>query len=329
VGVPPLAGARVTGLGLGLLMAVLAQDPARHLVVVTGLGGEPAYRNALTSWAVSLAGTARSHGIPEVNVHVLTGDSTRGYRRASRANILATLLALPAATRPGDEVFLFLAGHGSGEGPESRLNIPGPDITAADLAVALDALEGRRVVVINAASASGDMLKTLSGPGRVVITATRSPYERNATRFGGFFVEALAGPGADVNKDGRVSVLEAFLYARRETARFYQSDQRLLTEHAVLDDNGDGTGSAAPGADSTDGALARTFFLAPPAAVTSRNDSAAAELVERRRGLERQIEGLRGRKAAMRAEDYEAQLEELLVQLALTNEALRAREPRP
>jgi hypothetical protein len=159
----------------------------------------------------------------------------------------------------------------------------------------------------------------------VVITATKSPFERNVTRFGGQFVAALAEGGADADKDGRVSVLEAFLFARRETGRIYQSDNRLLTEHAVLDDNGDRQGAGAPGAEGNDGALARTIYFGAAPARVAATDSAGARLEQEARALEARINDLRGRKASMKSDEYEAQLEALLLDLALKNEALRSR----
>jgi hypothetical protein len=165
----------------------------------------------------------------------------------------------------------------------------------------------------------------LSRAGRVIITATKSPFERNATRFGGQFVAALAGDGADADKDGRVSMLEAFLFARRETGRIYESDNRLLTEHAVLDDNGDKVGSAAPGAEGEDGALARTLFLGNSQPRIAASDSAGVRLEREARDFEARINALRGRKATMKEDEYQSQLESLLVELALRNEALRSR----
>ena len=312
---------------LPLALALLQAPPATHVLVVSGLGGEASYRKELMSWGSTLATAARGLGIPGANVIQLVGDSSQApaLPRATRDRVLASLQELTRRSRAGDLVLLFLAGHGSHEGAESRINLPGPDLTAADLAVALEPLNDRRVVVVNAASASGDFIAALSRNGRVVITATKSPFERNATRFGGQFVTALAAGGADADKDGRVSMLEAFLYARRETGRIYESDNRLLTEHAVLDDNGDKQGSAAPGAEGEDGGLARTLFLGATQARVAASDSAGIRIEREAKEIEGRISTLRARKATMPEEEYQSQLESLLVELALRNEALRAR----
>jgi hypothetical protein len=309
------------------LLLTLAQAPATHVIVVTGLGGEPAYRRELAAWGSAMAGAARNLGAATANVLQLVGDSgaAPNLPRATRERVLQTLQDVTRRSSAGDVILIFLAGHGSNEGAESRINLPGPDLTAGDLSVALEPLADRKVVVVNATSASGDFLPVLSRNGRVVITATKSSFERNATRFGGFFAAAFANAVADIDKDGRTSILEAFLYARRETGRFYESDNRLLTEHAVLDDNGDQQGSAAPGAEGSDGVLARALFLGNAPVRVAANDSLGARLEQEKRELEIRINDLRGRKASMRQEEYEAQLESLLVDLALKNEALRAR----
>lgn len=299
-----------------------AQAPGTHLVVITGLGGEPGYRTALHEWGSALAGAGRTLGIPADRIVRLAGDTVPD---AARENVVAALGEVVTRSGRGDLVFVFLAGHGSHEGPESRLNLPGPDLTAADLGKLLEPLADRRIAIVNASSASGDFVAALSAPGRVVITATKTSLERNATQFGGHFVAAYAADGADADKDGRVSLLEAFLYAKRETARAYAADNRLLTEHAMLDDDGNQEGSAAPGAEGADGAVARTVFLGSAPATYAAGDTRAAELAAEKQKLEERIAALRGRKASMPSEDYESQLEALLVDLALTNEALRAR----
>lgn len=312
---------------LALAATLLAQAaPKSHMVIITGLGGEPGYRRALQEWGAGLVAAGRKLGLPESHIALLQGDTAGTRARvANRANVTEALRALATRSRPGEVILVFLAGHGSHEGAESRLNIPGPDLTAAELGALLQPLADRRVVVVNASSASGDFVPALSARGRVIITATKTSMERNATQFGRHFTAALAQDGADADKDGRVSVLEAFLYAKRETARAYSADNRLLTEHAMLDDDGDRTGSAAPGAEGADGALARSVFLGEGTTASTPSDSAGVVMVSEKRALEARIAELRGRKSSMKSDEYEAQLETLLVELALKNEALRGR----
>jgi hypothetical protein len=173
-------------------------------------------------------------------------------------------------------------------------------------------------------------VKVLSGPNRTIITATKTGFERNETMFARFFVEAFTGDGADVDKNERISMLEAFNYARLQVVRAYEEEDKLLTEHALLDDNGDGEGSTEPDPRKTDGAQAQTLFLAgtglAAAGVAATDDPVLAGLYRERQRLEAEIETLKLRKDQMTPEEYELELEELLVELALKNREIRDRE---
>lgn len=228
---------------------------------------------------------------------------------------------------PEDELVVLLAGHGTFHNNEARFNIPGPDVTPAGMRDLLAELGSRRITFVNTASASGPFVEALSGPNRTIITATRSGRERNLTRFGLYFVDAFAGDDADADRDSRVSMLEAFGYARREVEREYEGDNRLLTEHAMLDDNGDGEGSREMDTAAGDGALARTVFLVSADAGNANGQAAAPalrRLYEEKAAIEARIEVLRGVKEQMSRTRYEDELEELLVELALKNREIRA-----
>ena len=136
----------------------------------------------------------------------------------------------------------MVIGHGTFDGKEAKFNLRGPDLSAADLAEWLKPFR-RPVAVINCASASSPFINKLSATNRVIIAATRSGYEQNYARFGEYISSAVADPQADLDKDGQTSLLEAFLMASRRVAEFYNTEGRLATEHALLDDNGDGLGT--------------------------------------------------------------------------------------
>jgi hypothetical protein len=228
-------------------------------------------------------------------------------------------------------VLIVLFGHGSYQSGESRLSMPGPDLTAQDFAVQLGRLQNQKVVFANTTSASGEFVKALSGPGRVIVTATRSGNERNATNFGEHFAAAFANDVADTDKDGAVSVLEAFSYARTETNRQYEQDKRIPTEHAVLDDNGDQKGTDEPDRETDDGALAQATFIGQAAVVAGaappENASPALRaLYAERKAIEDKLAALRALKDSMAAAEYEKQLEDLLVELALKNQEIRRME---
>ena len=320
-------------LGTATPAAAEAQGRARVLIV-SGVAGEPRLATAFAKQATTLMDALETRfGIPEANIVYLaettTGESARAKATSTKENVERELKAMAGESRTGDVLFVMLIGHGSGDDAATRFSLPGPDITAADVAKILDTVDGATVAVVNAASASGGFIGTLSGRNRVIATATKSGMERNQTRFANYFVQAYAGDVADADKDGRVSILEAFEYARREVARAYEAENHLLTEHAQLDDNGDKKGTAAPDSKSADGALARRVFLGGTAgsvaavARAASSDPRIAALEKEKDAIEARIDSLRRGKASMDSTAYEKALEGLLVQLAEKNKAIR------
>lgn len=306
-----------------------------HLVIVTGLGGEKKYSDSFASLGESLADAAvQRFGIPESEVLWFGEDSVskRPHFRgqSTKANIERAVGDLAKRAGAGDQVVFVLIGHGSGEGEDTKISIPGPDLDTRDFERLLGEFPTQKVAFINMTSASGDMLPLLSAPNRVVITATKSAFERNESHFATFFVDALTKDGADVDKDGRVSLLEAFRYAEAETKRVYDTDTKLRTEHAQLEDMGMKTGTDAPDGRTGEGLLARRFFL--DGAFVSRagaNDPQLAALYKEKFALEDEIGQLRTRKATMNADAYDDALENLLVQLARKSKSIREIEGGP
>ncbi|MGD8895522.1 MAG: hypothetical protein PVJ73_05755 [Acidobacteriota bacterium] len=302
-----------------LLVATPAVAAESHLVVVAGLGGDPQFRDLFHEQAVALASAAETRfGLAAENVYCLTEkperDPTTIDQRSTLEHLTSVFEELTARVRPGDRVFVLLIGHGSFRSGEGRFNLPGPDLTPSGLARLLEPLDEQEVVLVSTASASGAFAEPLAGPGRVVVTATKSGQERNQTMFGEHFVTALTTQGADVDKDGRVSILEAYAYTTREVERFYESENRLQTEHARLEDEGQ---------------LARRLFLQGEGhggaeEETASADPALASLYAARRDLEDRIETLRAGKDEIAPESYAEQLEALLLELALQNESIDA-----
>ena len=286
-----------------------------HVLAVTGLSGEPAYRLLFESAASTLVDSARTRWkVADSSVIVLAED-TQGKRlnasgRSTKDEIAKSFLTLSRRVAPGDIVVVFLVGHGSGEGTDSRVSLPGPDATAADFAAWLTGFTRQTVVFVNAASGSGDFIKVLAAPRRVIVTATRSALERNESRFAAPFVRGMTSDEADADKDGRVSVLEAFAYAKKEVARAYESDNRLLTEHASISDS----------------TLARSVSFG---AQRGTSDPRAGPLVAARQDLEAQVATLRGKKDAMAPAAYDAELERLLVAIAEKTQQIRALGGKP
>jgi hypothetical protein len=294
-------------LAAGLLCAATSAAAQRtHAIIVAGLSGDPAFttRFATSVAAVRTAATQR-WGVADGDLVVLTEDSVAYNGRSTKENIGAAFVALSRRAQPGDLVFVMLVGHGSGEGAASKVNLPGPDATAADYAAWLAPLARQQVVFVNAATGSGDFVPVIAAPTRLVITATRSAVEKNDSEFLRFFTQALTTDEADSNKDGRLSMLEAFRFARAEVAKSYEAGNRMLTEHAVLSDS------------------VTAMRWAFGGAATSSDPRVAALLAERQ-ALESQVAALRSRKAAMDADVYETELERLLLSIAEKTAAIKA-----
>jgi len=255
--------------------------------------------------------------------------TTIGLDAEETATDLAKLTqALETEPRDGiGELWLVLVGHGTWDGKEARFNLRGPDLTVTDLALALQPFS-RPLAVINTASASAPFINRLSGTNRVIVTATRSGSEENFTRFGLHFAEALTDLRGDLDQDGQTSLLEAFLSASHRVAEFYKVEGRLASEHALIDDNGDGLGTPAEWfrgiravrrakvAGALDSVRAHQFHLLRSEA----DQKLSPEIRARRDALERQIADLRDRKDKLPEADYFTRLEQLLLELAAVYE---------
>ncbi|MDX1487444.1 MAG: hypothetical protein R3268_04535 [Acidiferrobacterales bacterium] len=327
---------KAIALALLMLSAPIWAASRTHVLIVSGIGGEPVYSERFRQWSARMVETAESRlEIPREQIVYLSegleATTPLAAGRSTKAEVARVLSRVAQASRTGDLVFVLLIGHGSIRGEEALLNVPGPDISGSELDAMLRPLAGRRLVVINGAPSSAPFIRTLSGPDRIIITATASAAERYHTLFTEHFVAAFEGAGADTDRNGRVSMLEAFDYARREVQRSYARDGRLQTEHALLDDNGDGKGSLDAGHNGGDGALARVLYLQAPVklVIGTGGTETLTRLRKERAAIEQRIEALKTRKAELETVAYENQLEALLIELAFKHRAIRkaARSP--
>ena len=313
---------------LWLCVAPIVQAAQHHLLVVSGIGGIDAYRELFARRTTQLYESAIAAGIDAGNITLLSetplADTPRPHRASDKSTFLQALQEIGARAQPGDRVFVILIGHGNPRGDGAAFNLPGPDISATELAAALAGLDEQLVVVVNTASASGPFINALSADNRIVITATSSGREYYTTLFGDYFVAAFAEAGADTDKDERVSMLEAFAFARRETQREYDKEKQLSTEHALLDDNGDGEGSRDPGELEADGALASRVYLQQPPTLALGASAQLVEMMQRKQDLEQSISDLKRQRQQLPRADYYSQLEALLVDLALLGRDIRA-----
>jgi len=318
---------RLTLTAVVLMLAPVITRADTHLLVVTGIGGEPYYSELFERWGTNMVDIATGQGgLTTDHVARLSEQKDATLTFSSKENIIAAIAALAEVSRPGDLIVIVLIGHGTATDRRALFNIPGPDLAAEELAHALAPLSGRTLLVVNTSPASAPFLDALSASDRIIITATSSASEDNHTLFGGAFVAAFAKQAADTNKDRGVSVLEAFNYARREVERAYELEGRLLTEHAQLDDNGDGIGTRAPDAESEDGKLAANVYLGagPMGSIPALPlDQSRVALQVEARELVNQIEALKRRKHMFEQADYEQQLEALLIPLALNRREFR------
>src|SRR5215207_3199736 len=300
-----------------------AADPNKFAVILSGASGDAEFAKRFKGWTTGLRrALVERFGFDEARVTVLT-ESPEGGRalRATAEEVRRAFQTLRASAGPESTVFVFLIGHGTFDGRQAKFSLVGPDLAAAEYAELLGGLPSRRVVVFNMASASGEFLKPLAGRGRVVVTATRSGQEQNATRFPEHFIAALTGRESDADQNGRVSVLEAFDYASRLTAEQYKRAGRLATEHALLDDSGDGVGHAT--AEGGDGALARNVYLDSLSTEQAAANAETGRLLRERERLEEEVERLKSRKGLLPEPDYEAELERIFVSLAKVNRSIK------
>ena len=313
-GIPVCATRSRYMLAIFLLAAALPASATTFYLTISGLGGEPDYDQRFKMWATDIENSLKQSG----------GDSKIETMQApTRDAIRKRLGALAQEVKPGDAFVLMLIGHGSFDGVEYKFNIPGPDITGGELATLLDHVPATRQLVVDMTSSSGGAVSILRKPGRIVIAATKTGTEKNATVFARYWAEALREPAADADKNESISALEAFSYAEKKTADSFESQKRLATEHAVLEDTGKGEGEHLPSADNGEGKLAAVFPVVRLGAnAAAARDPAKRELLAKKEQLEQEIDKLKFDKAAMPAEQYKRQLTVLLLQLAETQEAL-------
>ena len=314
-----MAAAAALGCHLKRVLLLMAGCACLHAetfyFTVAGLGGEPEYDARFSGWAKDL--DKLLHQVePRAKIKTLYGaDDTR-------ANVEAYLHDLAKEAKPDDSVILMLIGHGSFDEFDYKFNLPGPDLSATELAGLLDKIPAHQLIV-NMTSASGGSITALEKPKRVVITATKAGTEKNATVFPRYFIEGLRDPAADSDKNEIVTALEVFRYAEEKTAKFYETQKRLSTEHPLIEDAGKGEGVKLPSPENGEGLTANRFaVLHLGAAAVQSRDPAKLALLKQKEDLEAQIDDLKYRKASMSVQEYKGQLSQLLLQLAQTQEAL-------
>ena len=322
-----------------VIPSTAAEAQQTHLLVITGLGGAPEYTQQFHQWATTLIDAAHTrYEVPSEGITYLGEKPDLApdmiADRSTRENVEAAIQSIADRASSGDHVVIVFFGHGSFT-DAARVNLPRRDLSAEEFASLLDTLSGQQVTFVNTASASGPFVEKLSGSGRTVMTATKTGGERNASVFGGYFVDAFSDgeEEADQNRDRRVSMLEAFTYARSRVVQSYEAEGLLMTEHALLDDNGDGQGSDEPdplSGDAADGLVARTLFFTSGAGRQTEmafpDDPELQALYQERQELETRVDDLRRIRGGADPDQYQAELETLMIELALKSREIRELE---
>jgi len=313
-----------------LIAAVLAAAPrpaaaagARFALLVQGASGEPQYATQHRGWLDELSKIfSTTFKYDAAHLTVLAEQPKAGEEKATAEAVKTALGRVAAAMKADDQLTVVLIGHGTAQSGDAKFNLVGPDLGVSEWADALKPVPGR-VIVIDTTSSSFPYLAGLAGPGRVVVTATNSAAQRFATMFPEGFIKALQSPEADLDKNGRISVLEAFNFASRFVKDYYTQKGNMAPELSSIDDNGDGKGRDASAA-GPDGPVAAATYFDAPATQTSA-DPETQRLLDRQQALTEQIDDLKRRQVSMAADEFDKQLEALITELATVSSQIRQR----
>ena len=302
--------ARALMLTVALVLSLLTRpaSAAVRALIISGLGGEPAYEQKFQQQAAAMAQAAGRAGAAQKDIVELTGE------RAKRTTLNGELKKFAQAVQADDQIIVALIGHGSYDGDDYRFNLPGPDITGKEIAAFLDSMAAAQVLVVNATSSSGAVMeswrKSNRVANRVIITATKSGTERNATRFAEFWVQALSSAEADRDKNEIVTAAEAYDFASRKVADAFKSDASLATEHSRLD-----------------GKIADRMVVARLGkSALLPADSVLDGLMKEATGIEQQVEQVKARKESLDREQYYNELEKVLLDLARLDKRIDERK---
>ena len=298
-----------------------ATAETRWAVIISGASGGEKYAEQMATWRADLrSALVDRYGFRAEHVKVLVDEAAKAGDRATTANVRSLFAEIKKSGSKDDFVLVVLLGHGTYDGDVAKFNLVGPDMTAKDWTDVLDGVQGR-VTVVNTTEASFPFLEALSSKGRVVITATHSAAQKYATVFPEYFVKAMKEASTDLDKNGRTSIFEVFASASASVKQHFEQRGQLLTEHALIDDNGDGKGRQAAD-EGPDGGLARIAFLDAEVVADNTNPE-LANLIKRRRALEAQAEEHKQLKGVMPDAEWNAQFEKLMLELAQVSAEIR------
>ena len=250
-----------------------AEAATNHALIWVGLPGDEPHRvlfaTVVEQWRKWL--TERLNFEP-ANVHVVpatVGQTDATAWSSTRDAIDRQVESLRTRLGPRDRLWVFLAGPRQHRRGACLVSSDGPDPRDDEIGKIFAVLNCDEQVFWLTTPVSARFLKHLSRKGRVIVAAAGAD-EDNETEFAEAFCTVAGRTKAelDVNQNGTVSVRELAQRVTAEVQARYAADQRLVTEHAQLDDNGDGQGTelvlepgATAGSQAADGTLADEMYV--------------------------------------------------------------------
>ena len=326
LGVPVLMVPRVLGVLLVLVLwvPVWAAASDRYALIVSGANGEATYVEQYGQWRQA-ASLALMEKLGFEGGHIFTlFDGGDAEHASTAAGVKRAVEQIRAKMKADDVLLVLLIGHGSFDGTEAKFNLVGPDLSSGEWAALLKPIPGR-IVIVDSTAASFPFLEKLAGPRRVVITATDSVMQRFDTMFPEYFIKSLTDPSADIDKNGRISVWEAFTAASMAVRRYYTQRGQLSTERALLDDDGDGLGREA-GGDGKDGSTSSRLYLDADVMGALPTDEELLALLQKRAALQIDLDDLKQRRQLMTPEEYQAEFERMMIDLARVSRDIRRKQ---
>jgi hypothetical protein len=313
----------VAALLLACASVAVANGERRFALIVAGASGGQEYAQQYGKWTDELSALLATQMKVDAESIVVLSDTPRPDGSATAANVRKAMAKLRSTVGHGDLLLIVLIGHGTFDGVDAKFNLVGPDLESSEWAELVAGINGP-VVLVNTTSGSFPFIERLAGPRRVVITATDSVAQRFDTVFPEYFIKAFQQDASDVDKNGRISIWEAFAAASSGVRRHYQQRGQLATERPLLDDDGDGVGKDAsdPGGH---GALSTRTYLDEAVPGAAPTDPALVLLLQKKSGLESDVEELRIRRTFMPAEEYAKEFEKLMIELAQVSREVRKR----
>jgi hypothetical protein len=306
---------------VALLPAVARAE--RYALIVSGASGGPEYADQYAQWTTELTAVLVDRMKFDPARITALGDTAAEATSATSVNVRKAMTAVRKSMTSDDLLFVVLLGHGTFDGVDAKFNLVGPDLESVQWLELLADLPGQ-LVLVNTTAGSFPFIERLTGDRRIVITATDSLAQRFDTVFPGYFIAAFQDEQADIDKNGRVSIWEAFASANGAVRRHFQQRGQLATERALLDDNGDGVGRDGIGA-GEDGSVASLTYLDEPLRGAAPTDEVLVHLLQTRAAVEAEVDELRIRRTFMPPDEYQEEFERLMIELARVARKIRDR----